>query len=130
MRLLPLVAGAVLAALAGCAGPSPDLGPADATVLTRDLVYDPAVLTVAAGAVVEWRNEDDVQHTVTPGDAEQWGTEGSGSDFEDWLAQGGTWAFRFDEPGTYDYYCIPHGSRLDDGTLTGQTGRVVVAAAG
>lgn len=127
MRLAALLLLALV--LAGCAARNEGLGPADHVVLIPGERYEPPVLNVTAGDVVEWRNTDTVRHTVTPSDARVWGNEGSGSAEDDWLTEGATWTHRFDAPGIYDYYCIPHGGVNADGSLRGQTGRVVVLAA-
>lgn len=60
--------------------------------------YSPNVITVPLGATVVWTNKDDVPHTVTKD-----GMFDSGM-----LAQGDSWSYTFTEPGTYEYYCIPH----------------------
>ena len=72
--------------------------------------YCPAKITVPAGIDVAWTNQDRTPHTVTydgPG-----GQMDSGS-----MAQGQRWASRFDQPGTYQYYCRFH---------PGMTGTIVV----
>lgn len=103
---------------------------APGAVVMKDLKFSPATLTVPVGATVTWTNEDPMGHTVTPTDAILWGTQGSGSDPDDWLQQGGTWAHTFTKPGTYTYYCIPHASKSSDGSYRGMTGTIVVTEAG
>lgn len=61
--------------------------------------FRPGRLVVPAGATVEWVNYDDVVHTVNAED----GTFHSGA-----IRKGERWRARFDEPGTYAYYCGPH----------------------
>ncbi|HEV2758220.1 MAG TPA: cupredoxin family copper-binding protein [Acidimicrobiales bacterium] len=76
--------------------------------------YCPATFTVAAGAEVAWTNADLAPHTVTydgPG-----GPVDSGS-----MVQGQTWSTRFDQPGTYRYYCRFH---------PGMTGTILVDSGG
>jgi plastocyanin len=50
--------------------------------------FMPHDITVAAGATVTWVNLDDVLHRVTSTDDK--------------------FSFKFDEPGTYEYYCSIH----------------------
>lgn len=95
----------------------------------RDIRFRPETLTVEAGTTVQWMNHDRVQHTVTPTDKALWGSEGSGDDPADWMDQGDMYAFTFTEPGTYDYYCIPHAYQADDGAWRGMVGTVVVTEA-
>jgi plastocyanin len=69
------------------------------TATIRNFAYLPARLEVAAGTTVEWRNEDQVAHTVTA----------TGGGFSSPLIQPGErWRFTFTAPGTYDYFCTPH----------------------
>lgn len=73
--------------------------PADVVVDIRNYIFGPRRLVVPRGAVVEWVNRDDVVHTANAEDA-AW-TSGS-------IRPGESWRARFDEPGTYPYYCGPH----------------------
>jgi plastocyanin len=57
------------------------------------------VLTVKVGTTVTWTNQDSVIHTVT---------EVNDAFDSGFLKQGDTWSFTFDEPGEYEYYCLPH----------------------
>ncbi len=56
-------------------------------------------LEVRAGAVVEWRNDDPLAHSVTADDL----SFDSGN-----VASGTTWRYRFDRPGRYPFHCTPH----------------------
>ena len=97
-------------------------------VAMKDLKYAPAVLTIAAGDTVNWVNQDPFGHTVTPVDAAQWGTAGSGDDPAEWLEQGDSWSHTFDKPGTYLYYCKPHASKGADGQFHGMVATLLVTA--
>lgn len=107
-------------------GPAHDHGDDGTTVAMQDLEFEPQTLHVEVNTTVTWVNRDGVEHTVTPDDAGRWGTNGSGSDQEDWMESGETWSHTFSEPGTYTYHCIPHSSQDDDGTWQGMVGTVVV----
>lgn len=117
--------------LAGCTAPTSDDGAdGDApefTIVMRNTQYDPVTLTVPVGAKVTWVNEDAYEHTVTPTDKDQWGTEGSGDHISDWMGEGDTYSFTFDEPGTYTYYCIPHAAQADDGEWRGMVATIIVS---
>ncbi|AZH26575.1 plastocyanin/azurin family copper-binding protein [Haloplanus aerogenes] len=92
--------------------------------------YDPVGLHVEPGDTVEWVNESG-QHSATaytqnnprydgsrriPEAAESWDS----GVFEE---QGATFSYTFEEPGTYDYYCIPH-------KTLGMVGRIVCGSPG
>jgi len=67
----------------------------------QNFSYMPQTLTIPAGTTVTWTNNDPTQHTVT------WDDRSVDSGL---LAQGQTFTHTFDTPGTYGYFCIPHGS--------------------
>ncbi|HEX6307332.1 MAG TPA: cupredoxin family copper-binding protein [Longimicrobiales bacterium] len=73
--------------------------PADVRVTIRNLAYMPPRIEVDAGTTIEWRNEDQVDHTVTAVN----GNWDSGI-----IRPGATWRRTFDTPGSYDYFCTPH----------------------
>src|SRR5206468_11588668 len=74
---------------------------ADATVNMQSLAFGPTVVHITPGQTVLWTNSDPLQHTVTADDAS----------FDSGLIDaGGTFTQEFDTPGTYQYYCQPHGS--------------------
>ncbi|MGH7718944.1 MAG: cupredoxin domain-containing protein [Gemmatimonadaceae bacterium] len=68
-------------------------------VTMQRLAYSPARIEIPAGTTVEWKNEDQVPHTVTADD----GSWDSGL-----INLGTTWRRTFDRPGTYAYHCTPH----------------------
>lgn len=97
-RLVPWVAALALIATAcatqGSAGPPPSVeGPA---VAVRDYEFEPASLTVEAGATVTWVWEGRASHDVV------------GQGFESNDQSSGTFRHTFDEPGTYPYECTIH----------------------
>lgn len=79
--------------------------------------YTPSPLTVAAGTTVRWVNLDAIIHTVTsqtgPGTLVPSGLFDSGD-----MGLDDTFEFTFQQVGTVEYYCIPHGSSMQ--------GRVIV----
>ncbi|HEV2927474.1 MAG TPA: cupredoxin family copper-binding protein [Propionibacteriaceae bacterium] len=80
-------------------------------VTIADFAFSPPTLTITAGDMVTWTNEDQVVHTATS-------TNGSFDSGD--LAQGQSFSFTFTTPGTYIYLCTPHPD---------MTGQIVVAAA-
>jgi len=73
----------------------------EVTVNMEDNFFDQANITVEPGTTVTWVQSGDNPHTTTSYDG-LWdsGMIEGGSD--------GTFSFTFEEPGTYDYFCIPH----------------------
>lgn len=99
--------------------PRQDTAPDGPTVevVMEDFAYQTETLEVAAGTTVTWANRDNVYHTVTFED----GSVDSGH-----IEGGDTWAYTFTEPGTYDYYCVPHAYQDGDGEWQGMVATVVV----
>lgn len=82
------------------------------SVTMRLIAFRPGALTVDAGTTVTWRQTDPGAHTVTSGVVEQ-GTAGviehpDGRFDSGDIATGETFAFTFDEPGTFPYFCALH----------------------
>ena len=75
------------------------------TCVELDLCYIPSPITVNVGDVVQWVNQDSAAHTVTSG------SPADGPDgviYSDLINPGEEFAFRFDEPGSYPYFCTIH----------------------
>jgi plastocyanin/glucose/arabinose dehydrogenase len=70
-------------------------------VVMQNIAFVPQSITVATGTTVTWTNTDLIQHTVT------WDDRSVDSGL---LSEGQTFSHTFDQPGTYGYFCIPHGS--------------------
>ncbi len=85
-------------------------------VTIANFTFAPSTLSVPAGSTVTWTNTDGVVHTVTAND----GSFDSGG-----LAEGDTFQMEFDAPGTYGYYCVPHGA-----PGSGMFGTIVVTDSG
>ena len=70
-------------------------------VIIDNFSFGPAALTVAAGTKVVWTNDDADPHTVT--------SEGDSKVLKSPpLDTGDSFAFTFDKPGTYRYFCSIH----------------------
>ncbi|MGI8617785.1 MAG: cupredoxin domain-containing protein [Gemmatimonadaceae bacterium] len=65
----------------------------------KDLAFSPATIRIKAGQTIEWVNADPLAHTVTADD-KSWGSG--------FLNQGGRYARRFTETGSFPYHCEPH----------------------
>ena len=67
--------------------------------------YVPSSITINSGDIVEWTNSDTAAHTVTGGSP----ADGPSGVFDSSLVLGGTtYAFTFDDTGSYDYFCMVH----------------------
>lgn len=79
-------------------------------VSIQDFAFSPQVLEVPVGTTVTWTNNDASQHTVVA-DNDAFASE--------ILAQGDTFSFTFDTPGTYDYICSLHPNMTAQIVVTG-----------
>ncbi len=83
-------------------------------VVMSELKYAPAGLTIKTGDTVTWRNTDGMGHTVTadPAKARDKQSVRLPEGAEPWdsgdIETGQSWSRRFDVPGEYTYFCIPH----------------------
>jgi plastocyanin len=92
-------------------------GSAAAIVRVRTFRFAPHTLRLQAGTTVQWRNDDEIAHTVTSGMQQKQGVPGVSSDrparpdgaFDHRLdGAGSTVTVRLDEAGTYPYFCDIH----------------------
>jgi plastocyanin len=86
------------------------MAPVAATVSIKNMAFNPASLSVTAGATVTWTNSDTTIHTVTADD----GSFNSGN-----IAIGATYSRVFNTAGTFSYHCMIHPE---------MTGKVMVTA--
>ena len=93
----------------------------EVTVRMEDNFFDQANITVEPGTTVTWVQSGDNSHTTTSYDG-LWdsGMIEGGTD--------GTFSFTFEEPGTYDYFCIPHEDLGMVGTVTVSGGSASASA--
>ena len=109
-----IVAGAVVALAApATAARVPATSEEFVTVSMRDNVFRPKTISVTPETVVRWVNDGRNAHNVKPDEGLEFGSRN--------LAGGQAYAYQFDEPGTYGYYCSLHGAPGQ-----GQFGTVVV----
>jgi plastocyanin len=95
--VLHLTLGVVSLALAGPVGAL--AADKDPVVMIDNFTFDPPKLSVRAGTAVTWINHDDIPHTTTSA------TKVFGSPV---LDTDDKFTFRFDQPGTYTYFCKLH----------------------
>jgi plastocyanin len=105
--VVALALAATACASQGSAGPPPSVeGPA---VAVRDYEFEPASLTVEAGATVTWAWDGRAPHDVM------------GQGFESKDQSSGTFSHTFEQPGTYIYECTIHPGM--EGTIVVEGGK-------
>ena len=78
------------------------------------LKYIPETRTIKVGDTVTWRNTGKTRHTVTddPLKARNKASARLPEGVQPWdsgtITRGQSWSRRFDVPGEYTYFCIPH----------------------
>jgi plastocyanin len=128
MRKTSIVLFAVAALLGVCGGG--DGGSPGGVGMVAGQKFDPPTVRVSVGDTVTWTNESPETHTVTayedglPDGASYFSSGGfdSEEDARSNLSNGlidpdETFEVTFDEPGTYDYFCIPHEGSGMKGTI-------------
>ncbi len=89
---------------------------ADSEVVIDQLAYMPAAMTISQGDVIQWSNEDVVDHTVTSGRAE---TAGEGDVFDSMaMSPGDTFCLQFNGTGSFPYHCDFHPTIMNNGMVT------------
>jgi plastocyanin len=73
----------------------------DVKIVIGNFTFEPSTLTVSAGAVVTWRNEDDAPHTVI-------GTDPGSPIKSPPLDSDERYSITLTKPGTYHYFCSLH----------------------
>ena len=74
--------------------------------VTANNCFDPSNVQVAPGDTVTWTNSDTASHTVTSGNPND---NTTGTVFDSGLVKAGsTFAFKFANAGTYNYFCQVH----------------------
>lgn len=99
-----LIAGAAIALRVADPAPSARAAPGHAlmnAVAIHNFSFGPTALTVPVGTKVVWTNNDDDPHTVTS-DTDATPLKSPPLD------TGESFAFTFDKPGTYRYFCTLH----------------------
>ncbi len=106
-----LAAVAVLGAACGDAATEPTAAPPATAATTttqvsvQQFMFDQPEITITAGQDVTWANQDRILHTVTAGTPDSPTPDLFDRDLD---GAGATTTIRFDEPGTYPYFCSRH----------------------
>jgi plastocyanin len=77
----------------------PVTGAKENKVTIKNFAFEPPVLNIKAGEIVTWTNEDSVTHKIK-----------SDTFNSNDLITGNFFQFKFDNAGTYDYFCSIHPS--------------------
>ncbi len=85
--------------------------------------FKPALVKVANNSRVTWINQSGVTHSITRCTAANCAGHGGGTGTDSGfgiasLGSGQQYAFTFDAPGTYVYYCTIHGYAVMHGTVS------------
>ena len=97
------IIGLVLIAIATVALPresSAADNPAPVAIKIDNFSFTPQTLTVPAGTLVTWTNQDDIPHTVVSEDKTTFKSHALDTDEK--------FSFTFTKPGTYTYFCSIH----------------------
>lgn len=75
-------------------------------IFISGMAFSPASKTIAVGTTIKWINKDGTNHTVTSGTpGSPSGAFNSGN-----FGQNGEFSFKFDQAGTFNYFCNIHQS--------------------
>jgi plastocyanin len=97
--------------------------------MTESRQYEPRAVTIRVRETVTWSNESSAAHSVTAyqssirNEMDYFSSGGYGSEKEArshvgvLMTSGETFSVRFDRPGTYRYFCIPHEDQGMRGTV-------------
>ncbi|HXA62738.1 MAG TPA: cupredoxin family copper-binding protein [Streptosporangiaceae bacterium] len=106
---IPEIPNTATAAPTGSA-PAAPVGPN--SVAIKNFAFHPAALTVKAGTMVTWTNQDPEPHTVTSLGQSQGPLRSAA------LASGARFPYKFTKPGTYKYQCSIHPFMIATVTVT------------
>ena len=80
--------------------------------ISGDNSYSPNPITINSGETITWYNADTISHTATSG-SDSDPTEGQLFDSDAILSKQ-AFSFKFDNKGTFDYYCVYHPSMVGE----------------
>ena len=101
----------------GTTGPGTN-GQGTVQVTIQNMTFLPKQVTISTGQTVEWVNNDPFAHTVTsgnPADNDVGQVFDSGN-----INAGQTFSFKFNNAGTFKYFCRIHGAQAMSGTVVVQ----------
>ena len=74
------------------------------TITIKNFAFTPKTITVKTGSIVRWENKDSIPHRIIFIDKDGQDTPVDSSV----LSSTQSWSKKFDQPGTYPYYCKIH----------------------
>ena len=74
------------------------------TITIKNFAFTPRTMTVKTGSIVRWENQDSIPHRIIIIDKDGQDTPVDSSV----LSSTQSWSKKFDQPGTYPYYCKIH----------------------
>ena len=77
-----------------------DAAPAPVEIKIDNFSFGPMSVTVPTGTEITWVNRDDIPHTVVSEDTKTFKSRPLDTDEK--------FTFKFDKPGTYNYFCSIH----------------------
>jgi plastocyanin len=118
----------VVVGMLGCGGgggdektASTEQAAADFTVQVKNYSFDPPVLNVKAGQTVEWVIAQG-SHDIVSGSKDGEACTPDGKFSTSLLSTGKTFRYTFDKAGAYPYFCSPHCSQGQVGTVNVEPG--------
>lgn len=94
------LAVASVGALSSSTSSAPAIAGSGLTISIDNFMFSPMTLTISAGSTVTWVNHDDIPHNVVSVDGSF--PKSKALDTND------SYSFKFDKPGTYEYFCGIH----------------------
>lgn len=85
--------------------------------------YTPGSASTSTGTTVTWTNNDSAFHTVTSGDS----STPDGLFDSGLMKSGSSFSFKFDTPGTYEYFCMVHPWQTGKITMDKSSSKLPVA---
>jgi plastocyanin len=74
------------------------------TITIKNFAFTPRTMTVKTGSIVRWENQDSIPHRIIFIDKDGQDTPVDSRV----LSSSQSWSNKFDQPGTYPYYCKIH----------------------
>ena len=74
------------------------------TIAIKNFAFNPQTMTVTAGSIVRWENHDAATHRIIFIDKDGRDTSVDSTA----LSSSQAWSNKFNQPGTYSYYCKIH----------------------
>jgi amicyanin len=74
------------------------------TITIKNFAFTPKTIAVKTGSIVRWENKDSIPHRIVFIDKDGQDTPVDSSV----LSSTQSWSKKFDQPGTYPYYCKIH----------------------